>query len=80
MHELRSIGSLKICAMKLPRILPAKINYCVKRVKDSEKKEELLVRFFLRKFEITPGSEKKKSIQLQQIRYFQKIDYMIAVW
>ena len=48
--------------------------------KDSEKKEELLVRFFLRKFEITPGSEKKKSIQLQQIRYFQKLDYMIAVW
>lgn len=60
MHELRSIGSLKICAMKLPRILPAKINYYVKRVKTAKKKEELLVRFFLRKFEITPGSEKKK--------------------
>lgn len=70
MHELRSIGSLKIWAMKLLR----------EKSKDSEKKEELLVRFFLRKFEITPGSEKKKSIQLQQIRYFQKIDYMIAVW
>lgn len=28
--------------------------------KDSEKKEELLVRFFRRKFEIIPGSEKKK--------------------
>ena len=62
MHELRSIGSLKIWAMKLLR----------EKSKDSEKKEELLVRFFLRKFEITPGSEKKRVFSCNKYVIFKK--------